>query len=185
MQVVSWNEEDMEFDMIGVDAAIANAFRRILLAEVTGDLTTLAQWLISLACRSPPWPSRRSTCTTTPPSFRMRCVAVLYCLGHLPLISLSLQVLAHRLGLIPLKVDPRKFEMPPQGIQTPPPSCHLFVIYFEQWRKEGLSLSQLQSTPDSCWSSTSKSSVLATGRQEELLVRRAIYTQEASLVSLT
>ena len=35
MQVVSWNEEDMEFDMMGVDAAIANAFRRILLAEVT------------------------------------------------------------------------------------------------------------------------------------------------------
>ena len=34
VQVVSWNEEDMEFDMIGVDAAIANAFRRILLAEV-------------------------------------------------------------------------------------------------------------------------------------------------------
>ena len=34
VQVVSWNEDDMEFDMIGVDAAIANAFRRILLAEV-------------------------------------------------------------------------------------------------------------------------------------------------------
>ena len=29
----------MEFDMIGVDAAIANAFRRILLAEVSGRLT--------------------------------------------------------------------------------------------------------------------------------------------------
>ena len=34
VQVVSWSEEDMEFDMIGVDAAIANAFRRILLVEV-------------------------------------------------------------------------------------------------------------------------------------------------------
>ena len=34
MDVVSLNEEDMEFDMIGVDAAIANAFRRILIAEV-------------------------------------------------------------------------------------------------------------------------------------------------------
>ena len=36
VQMVSWNEEDMEFDMIGVDAAISNAFRRILLAEVSG-----------------------------------------------------------------------------------------------------------------------------------------------------
>lgn len=34
VQVVSWSEEDMEFDMIGVDSAIANAFRRILLVEV-------------------------------------------------------------------------------------------------------------------------------------------------------
>ena len=36
VQVVSWSEEEMEFDMIGVDAAIANAIRRILLAEVGG-----------------------------------------------------------------------------------------------------------------------------------------------------
>ena len=40
MQVVSWGEEEMEFDMIGVDAAIANAFRRILLAEVRGQWGT-------------------------------------------------------------------------------------------------------------------------------------------------
>ncbi len=34
MDVVSLTEDDMEFDMIGIDASIANAFRRILLAEV-------------------------------------------------------------------------------------------------------------------------------------------------------
>lgn len=28
------DESTMEFDMVGIDAAIANAFRRILLAEV-------------------------------------------------------------------------------------------------------------------------------------------------------
>lgn len=28
------DETEMEFDMVGVDAAIANAFRRILIAEV-------------------------------------------------------------------------------------------------------------------------------------------------------
>ena len=37
VQVVNWSEEEMEFDMIGVDAAIANAFRRILLAEVSNS----------------------------------------------------------------------------------------------------------------------------------------------------
>jgi len=30
------SEEDMEFDMVGIDASIANAFRRILIAEVRG-----------------------------------------------------------------------------------------------------------------------------------------------------
>ncbi len=34
MDVVSITQDDMEFDLVGVDAAIANAFRRILLAEV-------------------------------------------------------------------------------------------------------------------------------------------------------
>lgn len=34
VKVVRLTEEDMEFDMIGSDAAIANAFRRILIAEV-------------------------------------------------------------------------------------------------------------------------------------------------------
>lgn len=34
MAVVQLEEGDIEFDMIGVDAAIANAFRRILIAEV-------------------------------------------------------------------------------------------------------------------------------------------------------
>ena len=34
VDVVSLGEEDMEFDMVGIDASIANAFRRILIAEV-------------------------------------------------------------------------------------------------------------------------------------------------------
>lgn len=34
VEVKRLNKEDMEFDMIGIDAAIANAFRRILIAEV-------------------------------------------------------------------------------------------------------------------------------------------------------
>lgn len=34
IKVTSLTEEDIEFDLIGVDASIANALRRILLAEV-------------------------------------------------------------------------------------------------------------------------------------------------------
>ena len=34
MDVVSLTKEDLEFDLVGVDAAFANAIRRILLAEV-------------------------------------------------------------------------------------------------------------------------------------------------------
>jgi DNA-directed RNA polymerase I and III subunit RPAC1 len=34
IEVISLNSDDIEFDMIGIDAAIANAFRRILIAEV-------------------------------------------------------------------------------------------------------------------------------------------------------
>lgn len=32
------DENTLEFDMVGIDAAIANAFRRILLAEVKEDV---------------------------------------------------------------------------------------------------------------------------------------------------
>lgn len=46
VQVVSWSEEDMEFDMIGVDAAITNAFRRILLAEVECNAGLLIALLV-------------------------------------------------------------------------------------------------------------------------------------------
>lgn len=34
LEVIRLNEDDMEFDMIGIDAALANALRRILIAEV-------------------------------------------------------------------------------------------------------------------------------------------------------
>lgn len=34
IDIVHLDESSMEFDMVGIDAAIANAFRRILLAEV-------------------------------------------------------------------------------------------------------------------------------------------------------
>ena len=34
VEVIKLSDSEMEFDMIGIDASIANAFRRIMLAEV-------------------------------------------------------------------------------------------------------------------------------------------------------
>ncbi|XP_064402889.1 DNA-directed RNA polymerases I and III subunit RPAC1-like [Halichondria panicea] len=76
VDVVSLSDEEMEFDMIGVDPAVANAFRRILIAEVP----TMA-------------------------------IEKVYIINNTSLIQDN--VLAHRFGLIPLKVDPRLFKMPP------------------------------------------------------------------------
>ncbi|GMY30917.1 DNA-directed RNA polymerases I and III subunit RPAC1 isoform X2 [Fagus crenata] len=64
---------DMEFDMIGIDPALANAFRRILIAEVP----TMAIEKVLIKANSSP---------------------------------VQDEVLAHRLGLLPICVDPRLFE---------------------------------------------------------------------------
>ncbi|CAI9772788.1 unnamed protein product [Fraxinus pennsylvanica] len=73
VEVIRLTEDDMEFDMIGIDAALANAFRRILIAE----LPTMAIEKVLIANNTS---------------------------------VIQDEVLAHRLGLIPLKVDPRMFE---------------------------------------------------------------------------
>ncbi|GAB4845909.1 hypothetical protein Ancab_024914 [Ancistrocladus abbreviatus] len=66
-------EDEMEFDMIGIDASLANAFRRILIAEVP----TMAIEKVLIANNTS---------------------------------VVQDEVLAHRLGLIPLSADPRLFE---------------------------------------------------------------------------
>ncbi|KAL2621680.1 hypothetical protein R1flu_001885 [Riccia fluitans] len=66
-------DDDMEFDMIGIDAALANAFRRILIAEVP----TMA-------------------------------IEKVYIANNTSVIQD--EVLAHRLGMVPIKADPRHFE---------------------------------------------------------------------------
>uniref|UniRef100_A0A7N0U229 DNA-directed RNA polymerases I and III subunit RPAC1 n=1 Tax=Kalanchoe fedtschenkoi TaxID=63787 RepID=A0A7N0U229_KALFE len=65
--------EDMEFDLIGCDASLANAFRRILISEVP----TMAIDKVFIANNTSVIPD---------------------------------EVLSHRLGLIPIQVDPRLFD---------------------------------------------------------------------------
>lgn len=101
---ISKDGMDMEFDMIGINAAIANAFRRILLAEV---------WSV-LFCSL-------SSFTTSSKSFGFKSV---YFLLNCQLPSMAIEkvfvanntslvqdeVLAQRLGLIPIAADPRLFD---------------------------------------------------------------------------
>ncbi|KAI8911854.1 DNA-directed RNA polymerase [Gorgonomyces haynaldii] len=83
MDLVITFEQDnrMEFDLIGVDVSIANAIRRVLIAEV--------------------------------PTMAIEHVFVLE-----SQMVMSEQVFASRLGLVPLKVDPRQFEYLGEG-ETP------------------------------------------------------------------
>ncbi|XP_055637428.1 DNA-directed RNA polymerases I and III subunit RPAC1 [Toxorhynchites rutilus septentrionalis] len=71
--IVRYEERELEFDMIGVSPAIANAFRRLMLSEV--------------------------------PSMAIEKVHI-----YNNTSIIQDEVLAHRLGLIPLKADPRLFE---------------------------------------------------------------------------
>ncbi|KAJ8470673.1 hypothetical protein OPV22_025016 [Ensete ventricosum] len=71
--VVRLTADEIEFDMVGIDASLANAFRRILIAEV--------------------------------PTMAIEKVLVV---NNTSVIAD--EVLAHRLGLVPLNADPRLFE---------------------------------------------------------------------------
>uniref|UniRef100_A0A8C2A7E1 DNA-directed RNA polymerases I and III subunit RPAC1 n=1 Tax=Cyprinus carpio TaxID=7962 RepID=A0A8C2A7E1_CYPCA len=73
IDIVHSDEDTLEFDMIGIDASIANAFRRILLAEVP----TMA-------------------------------IEKVFIYNNTSIIQD--EILAHRLGLVPIKADPRLFE---------------------------------------------------------------------------
>eukprot|EP00899_Mesostigma_viride_P025952 jgi/Mesvir1/6541/Mv16802-RA.1 len=73
VDVKSLTDDTMVFDLVGIDVALANAFRRILIAEVP----TMAVEKV----------------------FIMNNTSIL-----------QDEVLSHRLGMVPIKVDPRKFE---------------------------------------------------------------------------
>lgn len=82
IQIVQMNEEEIQFDIIGIDAPIANAFRRILLSEV--------------------------------PSMAIEKVRIFQNTS-----VIQDEVLAHRLGLIPIKADPRLFKYVEEGKGVP------------------------------------------------------------------
>ncbi|CAG2118528.1 unnamed protein product, partial [Medioppia subpectinata] len=78
IEIIRSEENEMEFDLIGVDCSLANAFRRILIAEV--------------------------------PTMAIEKVFI-----NNNTSLLQDEFLAHRLGLIPIKADPRFFEYRQEG----------------------------------------------------------------------
>jgi len=81
IDIISKNEEEIVFDLVGVDPSIANALRRILLAEVP----TIAIEKV--------WFSANSG-------------------------IIQDEVLAHRVGLVPLNVDPSKLDYVQKNPET-------------------------------------------------------------------
>lgn len=89
INITKLTSDDIEFDLIGVDAAIANALRRILLSEVP----TIAVETV--------WISVNTS-------------------------IIQDEVLAHRIGLIPIKADPRKLEFPVKDEELSETDCIVF-----------------------------------------------------------
>lgn len=81
IEIQSLTKDELVFDMIGIDAPIANAFRRIMISEV--------------------------------PTIAIEKVVIV---NNTSIIQD--EVLAHRIGLVPIKVDPRYFIEKPKKDQT-------------------------------------------------------------------
>ncbi|CAG8611079.1 475_t:CDS:10 [Cetraspora pellucida] len=92
VKIIRKEQYDMEFDLIGVDAAIANALRRIMIAEVP----TMA-------------------------------IEKVYVYNNTSIVQD--EVLAHRLGLIPIKADPDRFHF--KHANEPPTDMNTIVFKIE------------------------------------------------------
>lgn len=86
------SQHSIEFDLVGVDASIANAFRRIMIAEVTCFLSFK--------------PTRIPNSPLQVPTI---CIENVFIWNNTSV--LDDEILAHRIGLVPLNVDPSQIEM--------------------------------------------------------------------------
>lgn len=109
VDVIELSKDGMEltFDMIGIDAAIANAFRRILLAEVGLSQINLSEPLMILLVFF---------------VLFLRCFFSILLDEKLPTMAFEKvfianntsivqdEVLAQRMGLVPIAADPKLFD---------------------------------------------------------------------------
>lgn len=104
VEIIQLTDDEMEFDMIGIDASLANAFRRILIAEacfyIPAELHRPCLMQFTLA---PSW--SRYWYSLQIPTMAFEKILMV---NNTSVIADD--VLSHRIGLIPLDVDPRLFE---------------------------------------------------------------------------
>ena len=95
---------DLEFDIIGADPSLANAIRRILISEVPSmAIEKVSKTLVQLFI-----PSIPQSKSTIPTPYSIVYFIQVFMYNNTSIIQD--EVLSHRLGLIPLRADPRKFE---------------------------------------------------------------------------
>ena len=99
VNIIKEDEDSIEFDLVGVEAPLANALRRILLAEVSRQ-SPLHSWGSSVHYRL------CASCSQVP------SVAIESVFVHDNTSIIQDEVLSHRLGLVPLNIDPRLLEFP-------------------------------------------------------------------------
>ncbi|GAA6041901.1 hypothetical protein JCM8097_000212 [Rhodosporidiobolus ruineniae] len=116
VQLNSLSPSALEFDLVGVDASVANAIRRIVIAEVpTVAIENVYVWNNTSIVQD--------------------------------------EVLAQRLGLIPLAIDPRKLEM--KKTQEEPPTDLNTVVFSLVARCERLrDVKKGETDPHKIWSGT-------------------------------
>ena len=91
--ITSLSSEEIVFEVSGIDVSVANALRRILIAEVTSQ--------------------RPFSSKLTPKKVPTMAIEVVEMHDNTSIIQD--EVLSHRLGLIPIKADPRLFSFKAQG----------------------------------------------------------------------
>ena len=98
IEVISLNDEDITFDIKGIDPSFANALRRIFISEIP----TMAIEKVNM------WQN-----TSVIPD----------------------EVLAHRMGLVPIKVDPRLFQEKGKNKEYDENNCVQFNLHIKCTRK--------------------------------------------------
>jgi len=99
INILSLTDSDMTFEMIGVEAPIANALRRIIISEIpTMAIEKVIMWQNTSVIHD--------------------------------------EVLCHRLGLVPIKVDPRIFTFKKETDEDNESNCILFKLHAKCERKK-------------------------------------------------
>ena len=107
VEITSFNSDDIEFDMIGIDAAIVNAFRRILISEVYEFIVFVLFEIIQGSYHIRNFLTKFN-CIRFIRKIPTMAIEKVFIANNTSLIQD--EVLAHRLGLVPIKADPRLFE---------------------------------------------------------------------------